>query len=214
LHACSAYLVNIYKDQEITTVLLSLLSETLLSCLRTDANGTFVERALDLLRSSARINIHHELLVGPRHYSDVLRDGERVIELPCRLRKSMFHIADFRIDSHLHSCVPAIRVYLLIRGADQWRVCVDDCGCQIKYTANWHRVLERRRIEGNESRPCVREGGGCRKGKLERLLEEEATENHEMVPVAVLRLHYRSGLETRSIHVDDIVGFAELIVRI
>jgi hypothetical protein len=205
--------ISIYRNKR-TTVLLSLLCETLLSCLRTDADGTFIKRAFNLLRSPARIDVHHEFLVGPRHNSDVLRDGEGVVELPRRLRKSMFHIADFRVDSHLHSCVLAIRVYLLIRGADQWRICVDDCGCQIKYTANGHRVLERRRIQGNESRPCVRESGGCRKGKLERLLEEEATENHEVVPVAVLRLHYRSGLETRGIHVDDIVGFAELIVRI
>jgi len=46
----------------------------------------------------------------------------------------------------------------------------------------------------------------------ESLLEEEAAEDHEVVTIAELGLHYRGCLETCGVHVNDVVGLAKIIV--
>lgn len=60
----------------------------------------------------------------------------------------------------------------------------------------------------------MREGGCAAKGEFEGLLEEEAAEDHEVVAVAVLGLHYLGGVDAGAVHVDDVVGFAGGVVGI
>jgi hypothetical protein len=60
----------------------------------------------------------------------------------------------------------------------------------------------------------VCEGSGGGESELERLFEEEATKDHEVMSIAVLRLHNRSSLEARGVHKDYIVWFAKVIVRV
>lgn len=45
-------------------------------------------------------------------------------------------------------------------------------------------------------------------GELESLFEQETSEDHEVVPVAVLGLHYLRRLLARLVHVDYVLGFS------
>lgn len=58
------------------------------------------------------------------------------------------------------------------------------------------------------------EGGCAAEGEFEGLLEEEAAEDHEVVAVAVLGLHYLGGVDAGAVHVDDVVGFAGEVIRV
>lgn len=51
----------------------------------------------------------------------------------------------------------------------------------------------------------MREGRGAAEGELEGLFEKEATEDHEVVAVAVLGLHDHGGFEHGVAH-EDVVG--------
>jgi len=53
----------------------------------------------------------------------------------------------------------------------------------------------------------MRDCRGAGEGKLEGGLEEESTEDHEIVAVAVLRLHYLDGLYAGGVHPEGIVWF-------
>ena len=44
--------------------------------------------------------------------------------------------------------------------------------------------------------------------EFEGLLEEETAEDHEVVPVAVLGLHYLGGIDASGGHIEDVFGFA------
>ncbi len=58
------------------------------------------------------------------------------------------------------------------------------------------------------------EGGGAAEGEFEGGFEEVAAEDHEVVPVAVLRLHYLGGGERGAGHVVGVWGFAEGVVGV
>lgn len=60
----------------------------------------------------------------------------------------------------------------------------------------------------------MRECRSCCEGEFEGLLEEEATEDHEVVTIAVLRLHDCGGLEARRVHKMEIVWLSYLVVGI
>ena len=54
----------------------------------------------------------------------------------------------------------------------------------------------------------MRESCCATEGKFEGLFKEEATEDHEVVPIAVLGLHYLGRINARGGHVEDVSGFA------
>lgn len=59
--------------------------------------------------------------------------------------------------------------------------------------------------------------GECRSRRereLECLFEEKATKDHEVVSIAVLRLHDCSRPQARSVHEMKVIGLAQLIVRV
>lgn len=58
------------------------------------------------------------------------------------------------------------------------------------------------------------EGGGGAEGELEGGFEEVAAENHEVVAVAVLRLHDLGGMQGGGRHVMGVRRFAERVVRV
>jgi hypothetical protein len=60
----------------------------------------------------------------------------------------------------------------------------------------------------------ARKSSGGRECEFEGLFEKETTEDHELMSVAILRLHDRGRLETRSVHKDDVVGLTEIIVGV
>ena len=53
-------------------------------------------------------------------------------------------------------------------------------------------------------------GEGCcaAESEFEGLFEQEAAEDHEVVPVAVLRLHYLGGIDAGGGHIEGVLGFA------
>lgn len=126
----------------------------------------------------------------------------------------MLHIPNFGVNPYLYSCVFAAFVCIIARRIDQWRIGIDYRRCKVKYATNRHGILKGGRVEGDEGGSSVCEcSSGC-KGEFEGLFEEEATEDHEVVSVPVLGLHDRGSLEARSIHEDDVVGLAEVIVGV
>lgn len=59
--------------------------------------------------------------------------------------------------------------------------------------------------------------GECRSRReceLECLFEEKATKYHEMVPITILRLHNSRRLEARRVHKVEVIGLAQVVVRI
>ena len=44
--------------------------------------------------------------------------------------------------------------------------------------------------------------------EFKSLFEKEAAEDHEIVPVAVLGLHYLGGIDARGRHIEGVLGFA------
>lgn len=60
----------------------------------------------------------------------------------------------------------------------------------------------------------MREGGGGGECQLERVLQQEAAEDHEVVAVAVLRLHDGGRLQARRVHEVRVVGLAQGIPRV
>src|SRR5215469_3422963 len=63
----------------------------------------FLHEAGNSLCPSSCVNVHHELSIRPRHYSNLLVNHERIVELPSWLCLTMFHIPHLAIDSHLNS---------------------------------------------------------------------------------------------------------------
>lgn len=57
-------------------------------------------------------------------------------------------------------------------------------------------------------------GEGCRsgEGEFEGLFEQEAAEDHEVVPVPILGLHDSGSFELRGIHEVNVVWFTEFVV--
>lgn len=60
----------------------------------------------------------------------------------------------------------------------------------------------------------MRESCCAAEGKFEGLFKEEATEDHEVVPVAVLGLHYLRGIYAGRGHVENVLGFTGREVRV
>ena len=60
----------------------------------------------------------------------------------------------------------------------------------------------------------MREGCGAGEGQLKGLFEEEAAEDHEVVPVAVLGLHYLGGVNACLIHECHVLGLSDGGVRV
>lgn len=54
----------------------------------------------------------------------------------------------------------------------------------------------------------MRERSRAAESELESLFEEETTKDHEIVPVAVLRLHYLRRLLSGFVHVDYVFGLS------
>ena len=54
----------------------------------------------------------------------------------------------------------------------------------------------------------MRESRGTAESELEGLFKEETPEDHEVVPVAVLWLHYLGGVKDGLRHVDYVFGFS------
>ena len=54
----------------------------------------------------------------------------------------------------------------------------------------------------------MRESCCAAESEFEGLLEEEPAEDHEVVPVAVLGLHYLGGMDTGRGHVEGVLGLA------
>lgn len=126
----------------------------------------------------------------------------------------MLHVAYLAIHPHLHPCVFAVEVKIFARSADERWIRVDNGRRQVEDAADRHGVLERGGIKRDEGGAGVRKGGGGGEGELERLLQKEATEDHEVVAVAVLGLHDGGRLEARFVHVVDVVRSAEVIVGV
>jgi hypothetical protein len=173
-----------------------------------------VQRSLDLLSSSPRVNVHHELLVCPRHYSNVLRHRKGIVELSSWLGMTVFHIPHLGVNSDLYPSVFAVLVRLLSGCVDERWVRVDNCRRKVQDAANGHRVLEGGGIQRDERGSCVGKGGGGRKGELECLLKQEATEYHKVVSIPILRLHDCGCLKACSVHEDNIIGLAKFVIRV
>ena len=54
----------------------------------------------------------------------------------------------------------------------------------------------------------MRESCCAAESQFEGLFEEEAAEDHEVVPVAVLGLHYLGGIDAGGGHIEGVLGFA------
>ena len=124
----------------------------------------------------------------------------------------MLDIPDFTIDADLQPCVPlliALRCWLCMLG-----IGVRDCGCQVKYATHRYWVFKGAGIEADECWPGVGEGCGATEGQLEGLLEEKATEDHEVVSVAVLRLHYLGRVHAGFVHEYYVLRLSDSVVRI
>lgn len=157
-----------------------LLSNTLLSAA---IRLAFLHSLQHPPRPSASIGVHHELCVAPRHHLDILVNSKCVIELSGRFCLAMLNIANLTVDAHLYASPTRLRrAEVLVRlTRDEWWVRVHDCRCEIQDASHRYGVLECRGIERDESRATVSKGCGAAKGKLESLLEQESTEDHEVV---------------------------------
>ena len=60
----------------------------------------------------------------------------------------------------------------------------------------------------------MRKSRGTSKGQFKRLFEQEASEDHEVVSVSKLGLHYHRRLQACLVHEKDVVWFPQFIVRI
>ena len=145
---------------------------------------------LDSLEHSPRpatcIGVHHELRVAPRHHLNILINRKSVVELSGWLRLAMLNIAHLTIDAHLHASPARLRrAEVLVRlSGDEWRVRVHDCRRKIQDASHRYGVLECGGIERDESWATVSKGSGAAEGQLESLLEQESTEDHEVMPVS------------------------------
>ena len=75
-----------------------------------------------------------------------------------------------------------------INGAHEWfGVC--HCCFEIEDTSDGDGVFECAGVKRDEGWAGVRKGGGAAEGEFECLLEEETTEDHEVVSVAIFGLH-------------------------
>lgn len=54
----------------------------------------------------------------------------------------------------------------------------------------------------------MRKSSRTTEGELESLFEQETSKDHEVVPVAVLGLHYLRRLLAGFVHVDHVLGFS------
>lgn len=57
-------------------------------------------------------------------------------------------------------------------------------------------------------------GGGAAEGELKGLLQEKTTEDHEVVSVAVLRLHYLGSVDAGFVHECYVFGLADGDIRV
>ena len=135
-------------------------------------------------RSSASIGVHHELRVAPRHHLDILVNSKCVVELSGRLCLAVLDIADLTVDADLYASPSGLRrAKILVRLArDERWIGVHDCRGEIQDASDWYRILECRGIERDEGRAAVSKGCSAAEGKLESLLEQESTEDHEVMP--------------------------------
>lgn len=158
--------------------LLSLLSDTFRLIMTIEfisiSIGSVINTSLSSLRSSPCVYPYHELGIGLRHYTDVLFNRERIIELSRRLGFTMLDVPNLTVDTNLHPI--------------RFRIC-DYCR-QVKYAAHRHWVLESAWIEAHKCKSGMGERGRAAECKLKCLLEEKAAKNHEVVAISVLRSGY------------------------
>lgn len=75
-------------------------------------------------------------------------------------------------------------------------------GCaQVEDTSYRYRVLECAWIQRYEGWSGMRKGGSAAECKFECLLEKEASEDHEIVSVSILRLHDHGRSQDCTVHV-------------
>lgn len=166
-----------------------------------------------LLSSPSRIDPDHELGVCLRHNPDVSLNQESVIELPRRLRLTMLDVSNFAINSYLHSRILALMLAcvsdpILERLCHERWVSVSRRCCKVKHAAYRDGVLKCTGVKIQKRRTRVGESGRAAERELEGLFEQKPTEDHEVVAIAVLWLHYLRAVQTGFVHVDDIFGLA------
>lgn len=91
---------------------------------------------------------------------------------------------------------------------------VGDSGLEVEDTPHRDRILKSARIQTQKRRSRVRKSGCTAESEFEGGFEEVAAEDHEVVAVAVLGLHYLRGGEGCGGHVVGVGGFAEWVVGI
>lgn len=120
----------------------------------------------------------------------------------------MLNIADLRVNTYLDLSELSIRALFSVR----LRVC--DGGSQVQHASDRDGILKGAGIQGDEGRSGVSKGSGAAECQLKGLLQEEATEDHEVVTVSVLWLHDHCRLKDRVLHVDNILWPLSRRVRV
>ena len=114
----------------------------------------------------------------------------------------MLDITHFGVDADVYFGVGGSFAGFTIDGAhERFGVCY--CCFEVKDTSDGDGVFECAGVKRDECGSGVRKGCGAAEGEFEGLLEEEATEDHEVVSVAVFGLHDHCRSEDCSFHVLD-----------
>ena len=147
----------------------------------------------------------------------------------------MFDISDFGVDTNRDagSCFTVRRLRCLgVAIVDEGRVSVYDCRSHVEHAPNGHWIEESTWICRDEGGSRVREAGAAAEGELKGVLEEETAEavkafisvsrnhelgeysHHEIMSIAILRLHYACILKLGVRHGDYIMRQACRIMRV
>ena len=149
--------------------------------------------------SPSCVDPNHQFWVTLRHDSNIFIYQKCIVELACRLCLTVFNIANFAIDSNLHSSLCSrisfglIRIKALTfhatRSLHQGWVSICNGCCQVQYASYRYRIIECTRIKTEESRSCMAKVCAACECQFKRLLKQKPTEDHEIVTIAILRLH-------------------------